>query len=134
MHEAYAHALHASSKGVGANEQTKLVESFIGLLTRRGHMALLPKIVRSLQDIETRSKKDTSLLVTLSDHAHLKRFEEDIVRTEKEVFGDSHKRTISVDPSLVGGFVLKKGDTRVDASYKSHLLSFFNIVTGIQSK
>ncbi len=90
--------------------------------------------VRALRDIETRSNKDASLLLTLSSSTQVSRFEQEIATLEKEVFGMTSPRTVTVDPSLVGGFVLKKGDVRVDASYKSHLLSFFNILTGIQSK
>jgi F0F1-type ATP synthase delta subunit len=116
-----------------SDAQAKLVESLIALLKRRGHLALLPKIIRSIQELGIRAEKESGLLVTLGDHAHLKRFEAEIEATAKEVFGDASSRSVSVDPTLVGGFVLKRGDVRVDASYKRHLISFFNIFTGAQS-
>jgi F0F1-type ATP synthase delta subunit len=47
----------------------------------------------------------------------------------KDNFGGISDRNISVDKSLVGGFVLEKGGMRIDASYKRQLIQIFNSIT-----
>lgn len=129
MHEAYAEALYAESRGKPHQEQSEIAERFLALLEKRGHVKLLPKILRALTLRDLKEQDEAGIKVVLASPAHLTRFTSDIARAEDAVFGGKKERKIKIDSSLVGGFVLEKGGLRFDASFKRKLLSLFKTLT-----
>lgn len=76
----------------------------------RGHLSLLPKIVRALE----REPETQSTVVV----AH----EKDISKFKKK-YPDAR---VEVDPKLVGGYIARSGTTVTDASYRHVLVQLYH--------
>ena len=111
----YAH--HIAHNGKDAQEMAQSLTSFL----KRHHMvSSLPKILSHLKRIQ---EKDTVLRECnlTSSHELSKETMHNLVKGFlKEDAGEVHIES-SVDPSLLGGFVLKQNGTIYDASIKTML-------------
>lgn len=134
MHEAYARALYTTARGKSPEEQARVFEVLLDLLRKRGHESLIPKIHRTFAMLISTEEEKDEVELTLAKASYFDRFESDIRDTVKKHFGDARiQSVIRIDNSLIGGYVVRKGDREVDASYKTHLLSLFNALRGAQS-
>lgn len=113
----YAQALLDAAKGKPAGEQEKITERLSMLLQQRRAMRLLPSILveaRRLQDEETGA---IHVAVTTAREMPADRLQKDLVALlQKPVSLDR-----AVDPSLLGGAVVRIGDTEIDGSVRGML-------------
>lgn len=95
------------------------VSGLMKTLEARGARSLLPRIVTSLERMQTQaSARAVHITVAKkSDAPHAQSI------AEKE-FGE--QGSVSVDDSLIGGYVITKGGEQLDASYKSALVRLYH--------
>lgn len=122
---AYAHVLFDASKEEKGAQLSHFLDRFIAVLDKKGHDSLLPDILRAyavLKQTETKAHTTTMVCARERDfkkyERELKKIAESGTRTEK-----------TVDDTLIGGYVIRKGDTLYDNSYKKMLLQIFERAT-----
>lgn len=110
----------------GADET---VRNFLLLVSEKGRAHELPGIARELDALVAREEGildvELTTAVELSD--------DDARRILERIEGASDRKlraTRSVDPNLIGGFVLQAGSHRVDASVRSRLDTLRRQLTG----
>ncbi len=93
---------------------------FIALIAKNGREAILPEIAKAYLELVKKANNITSITIataTKLDDAVKKQILDKVkvgVKGELEV-------TEEIDPSLIGGFVVRMGDIRIDASVASKL-------------
>ncbi|MGE5690226.1 MAG: ATP synthase F1 subunit delta [Pseudomonadota bacterium] len=96
------------------------VRNFLLLLVEKGRAAELPEIAREFEQLvaraEGRLEVELTTAVELSDDEAA-----DILRQIESSSGRSVEATRTVDPALIGGFILQAGTLRVDASVRGRL-------------
>lgn len=101
----------------GADE---LVRNFVRLVAEKGRAGELAEMNRELEALVARAQN--RLTVELETAVELSDDEaESIVRQIEQASGRTVDATRSVDPSLVGGIVLKVGSFRADGSIRGRL-------------
>ena len=101
-------------------EGDELVRNFLLLVVEKGRAAELPEIAREFDQLvaraEGRLEVELTTAVELSDDEAT-----DILRQIESASGRRIEATRSVDPDLIGGFILQAGTFRVDASVRGRL-------------
>jgi F-type H+-transporting ATPase subunit delta len=98
----------------------ELVRNFLLLVVEKGRASELPEISREFDQLvaraEGRLEVELTTAVELSDDEA-----SDILRQIESASGRRIEATRSVDPDLIGGFILLAGTFRVDASVRGRL-------------
>jgi F0F1-type ATP synthase delta subunit len=110
-----------------AKKEEKYLENFLNILRSRGHISLLPKVVRELEALGEARESQTLLKVAReSDQA---RYKEEI---DAELSGLGKNRDdlrVEEDDTLVGGYALVTKDRLVDKTHKRYLLELYRKLT-----
>ncbi len=103
-----------------AAEADELVRNFLRLVAEKGRAGELVEINRELAALVARAQRrltvELETAVELSDEEAAA-----IVRTIEEASGRTVEATRTVDPSLIGGIVLRVGTRRADGSVRGRL-------------
>ena len=118
MERAYAQALWSIVERGG--EHKKAVAALHQTLVRTGRERLIGKILAEFKRIAVRESKRSSAVISVGRRAD--------VEAALKAAGVSESEVI-LDPTLIGGYRIEKGDTLVDASWKNHLITIYNAVT-----
>ena len=121
----YARALYELQE-TGTGEPSAYATKLLQLLERKGYTKLLPDILREFERITDSARDDATLTLTCARTKDLAKYRDKL----KEHFGHSGKAFTKelIDDTLIGGYVLRNGDTVVDASYKNKLLLLYRSV------
>jgi F-type H+-transporting ATPase subunit delta len=115
-----ADQLRAMTALVEAAGMHALTGKFIGLLARNRRLFVLPGIIRAFRDLLARRRGETAAEVTSAhqlSEAHL----EALAAALKKVVGTEVSIVDRVDPSILGGLVVKVGSRMVDSSLSAKL-------------
>jgi F-type H+-transporting ATPase subunit delta len=96
------------------------VTNFVKVVARNGRLFALPTIIRSFQALAAKDRGEISADVTSAaalSGAQLK----SLADTLKAKIGKTVTLTEHVDPSLIGGLVVKVGSQMIDSSLKTKL-------------
>lgn len=110
------------------NDVDALLVSLKEYLRTRGLSSLYPKILRGLQEKIRRSQKTHTPKLRIARASDQKNFEKEI---EAEI---AHLKIheapqVEIDPTLIGGFVIKSAHLQTDKSYKATLLQAYRSLT-----
>lgn len=98
----------------------KISTSFMELIAKNGRESILPEIAIAFNELVKAHKGIVP--VTLTSAVKLN---EEVKKQIVSKIADSVKGTIEIteviDPALIGGFIVKMGDTQIDASVASKL-------------
>ncbi len=99
------------------------------VLKKRGLEKFYPRILRGLIDRINRSEHSNQTTVTLARESDLNKYQHEIdeARTSLQITGE---HTIHIDPSIIGGFVVKGKSEQINASYKKSLLQAYQRLQG----
>ena len=92
----------------------------VAMIVRKGREKYIPNVAKSFNQMYDQAKKigrGTIVSAVALTDGQVK----EIQRTLESTTGKSFELTEEVDPSLIGGFVLKVGDTLFDGSVGSAL-------------
>ena len=118
---------------IGTEEKTKVVEAilrkahtnglianFMRLVARNGRLFALPVMIAAFRELAARSRGEVSAEVTSA--APLNQTQRDsLAATLKQKIGKTVTLQEHVDPSLIGGLVVKVGSQMIDSSLKTKL-------------
>lgn len=118
--ETYGQALYALTKDLNEKDAEKAIGRFVALLKRRNELYLAPK---ALAACEKAARKDEGLVSVRFDAP------DEVPEAMKEKISASLARSLKapveidwrIDPSLIGGAVLRYADVLLDASVKGKL-------------
>ena len=97
-----------------------LTGKFVGLMAQKGRLALLPEAMKGFAALLADHRgEETAEVISAKPLSDAQR--EALAQNLKSSFGKDVKIDAHVDPSLLGGLIVKVGSKMVDASLKSKL-------------
>ena len=118
MERAYAQALWSIVERGG--DHKKAVTALHETLVRTGRERLTAKILSEFKRIALRENTHSSAVISVGRRADVEAALHAAGLKESEVI---------LDPTLIGGYRIEKGDTLIDASWKNYLITLYNAVT-----
>ncbi len=120
----YAKALlDLSVQATTETSETRLVERLIQVMKKHGHLKLLPAVLRSFEQLSHKKHtREHVEIVTAHEHKETLARAREIA---KDSFGTGITVTHQIDPTLVGGYVVRTKTAQIDASYKTKLLRLY---------
>ena len=112
----YAQLYYSSAAAVPAAKHSAVAVNFLRLLRRHRAMKLLPRILVHVQRIDDLAHKRTRVAVTAPSATD----NETLYKHLTDILG-SVVLDLTVDPSLLGGLVLRVGDDAIDGSLRTRL-------------
>jgi len=99
-----------------------LVGNFIRVVARNRRLFAVPQMIRAFREIAADARGEAAAEIT-SAHALSAAQEKELKATLKSVVGKDVAVKVTVDPSLLGGLVVKLGSRQIDTSLKTKLNS-----------
>jgi F-type H+-transporting ATPase subunit delta len=121
-----ANAVAAAAK---AMKLDSLTSDFLGVLAQNRRLAALTGIVRDFRTLAARDRGETSAEV-VSAHPLSPAQVKALTAQLRERVGRDVNVDLSVDPSLLGGLVVKIGSQMIDSSIKTRLNSLAHAMKG----
>ena len=101
---------------------TGLTGNFLRVVAKNRRLFAIPAIIKAFRHIAAEARGETAAEVT-SAHALTAEQEAELKGTLKGVAGKDVAIAVTVDPSLLGGLVVKMGSRQIDTSLKTKLSS-----------
>ncbi len=98
----------------------ELVGNFLLTVARNGRLPVLETMIESFRELAARERNELQAEVVSAAPLNKKQVA-DLVRTLKARMGKTVTLDTSVDPSLIGGLVVKVGSRMIDSSLKTKL-------------
>jgi len=97
-------------------------------MQHKGHMRLYVPVLRgALRILETKQDTTGSIVVVAND-TDIQKYTDSIKETLTSINADADFST-EVDPTIIGGVIVKNNNTIVDRSYKTTLLNLYRAAT-----
>jgi len=122
----YAEAFLSAAKGKNTAEQKHLIHVLVQVVIRRGEQKLLPHIRREIILSLEKEGKRVAVHVEVSTKTQAEKEKEGIRQARTLLGAKDIPESVSVNPSIVGGFRVRYRDTVYDASYRTHLLDLYS--------
>jgi F0F1-type ATP synthase delta subunit len=97
------------------------VKKTLSYMKVRGHLSLLPEIVRILE----REPAKPDAIVTVAKESDVKKLSSRIATALASLGKSGTKPSLRIDPRSVGGFSARAGSRSIDQSYRSALISIY---------
>ncbi len=123
LEKKYAQALDSLTKDKSSEDINIIFSNFISVLKKKGHYAILPKILKSLKNIRQKKELDNIEFIVASKEQESKfrpRFND-----FKKYFDEKEEVKIEIDKTIVGGFIIKSKSIIIDGSYKKALINLY---------
>lgn len=117
-HRQYAQALYEAIADTKAKDHDVVIGNFIEALKKNGDLAEYEKIVEEYERYEMEQKGIREVEVTTSTETKLNK---SLLDDLNEIVGKDISVKHKVDNSLIGGVVIRAGDTLIDGSVKHQL-------------
>ena len=101
---------------------TGLTGNFLRVVARNRRLFAVPGMIRSFRQIAAAARGEVAAEVS-SAHALTAAQQKELATTLKGVAGKDVAINVSVDPSLLGGMIVKLGSRQIDTSLKTKLNS-----------
>lgn len=101
---------------------SELVANFLQVVARNRRLFALPSIIRGYRALAARHRGEMVAEVT-SAHALSEAQETDLIGTLSGLVGQKVTMKITVDPSILGGLIVRLGSRQIDTSLKTKLSS-----------
>ena len=120
----YALAIALAIAGKTGAELDAVLKRFFTLLKSKGHLTLLPHILRELDRYTHLMSAREGVTITTPVPASAEHIEE--IQQSFAEYGVGEAELVKkLDSYLIGGFTVKTRDLRIDASYKRQLLDLY---------
>ena len=97
-----------------------VVANFLRTVARNGRLFVLPAMISSFKDLAAEARDELRAEVTSAAPLNKKQTA-DLARTLKSKMGKTVTLNTNVDPSLIGGLIVKVGSKMIDSSLKTKL-------------
>lgn len=128
LEESYAQALLKSVKGKTKNEVEEIINRFFALILKKGHQGILLRIAKALERVQSEGALKNTVKIFVKEEGR-----EVLPKEFVSLFfvsGGKDEESLIYeaceDNTIIGGYVAKGKGLRVDASYKTSLLSLYS--------
>jgi F-type H+-transporting ATPase subunit delta len=97
-----------------------LTKNFLGVLTANRRLALLPAVIRDFAALNAARKGEVTATVTAA-HKLTAAQQKAVAAKLKAGIGRDVALTVNVDPSILGGLMVRVGSRLIDSSLKTRL-------------
>lgn len=115
--EQYAKALFEAIAETNPKDHDKVLDNFVEILRQNGDVAKYPQIEYEFQKLLRASKGIRDVEITIAREMDAK----ELVRNLNNVIGSKADVKTKIDAGIIGGVVVKIGETLIDASVKNSL-------------
>jgi F-type H+-transporting ATPase subunit delta len=115
--EDYAKALFGAITETKPQDHDKVLDNFVKILAQHGDQNLLPQIEEHYHRLEMESKGIKEVQVTTAHKVDQKSLLTDL----NKILGKNISTKHLVDEGIIGGVVIRAGDTLIDGSIKNSL-------------
>lgn len=105
---------------VGKAKIDAMVANFIKTVARNGRLFVLPTIIVAFKDLAAQQRDELRAEVISAVPLSKKQLS-DLAKTLKTKMGKTVTLDVNVDPSLIGGLIVKVGSQMIDSSLKTKL-------------
>ncbi len=119
-------AVLATADTLGVDATTR---SFLGVLAENRRLAQLPEIIRAYRTLAARHRGETTAEVT-SAHPLTEEQATELKQQLRQRVGREVSMELSVDPSLLGGLVVRIGSQMIDSSIRTRLNALASAMKG----
>ncbi len=120
----YAQLYYTSASSVPAAKRKLVAANFLSLLRRQRAMKLMPRIMAHLEKLDDQKHKRTRVVIMTTQDSISKTLENQLTKALGPVVFD-----LNVDPTLIGGIVLRVGDDAIDGSLRTRLRNLHHHLT-----
>ncbi len=118
-HRQYAQALHEALADTAPKDQDKVIENFIEVLKAKGDLAEYEKIIAAYEVYDREQRGVTEVEVTTAEGST--KVNKSLIDDLNKIVGSDIEVKEKVDSNLIGGVVIRAGDTLIDGSIKNQL-------------
>ncbi len=110
-------------------EAGKLARDFVQLVAVKGRLALLPEMIAAYQALMAQERGEVSALVTSAAKLTAAQ-EKKIAEALKAALGKDVQIENAIDPSILGGLIVRVGSRMIDTSIKTRLNTLKTMLKG----
>lgn len=118
-HRQYAQALYEALADTSPKDQDKVINNFIEVLKAKGDLAEYEKIIEVYETYDREQRGVTEVEVITADGAT--KVNKSLIEDLNKIIGKDIEVKQKVDSNLIGGVVIRAGDTLIDGSIKNQL-------------
>ncbi len=118
-HRQYAQALYEALADTAPKDQDKVIENFIEVLKAKGDLAEYEKIIAAYEVYDREQRGVTEVEVTTAEGST--KVNKSLIDDLNKIVGNDIEVKQKVDSNLIGGVVIRAGDTLIDGSIKNQL-------------
>jgi len=109
------------------HDPSKVLAGLKNTLAKKGHDRLYAAILRGVARVLEAGSAESVVVTTVSE-ADYKAHKDAITAALKTLDADTEPK-VQIDETIVGGFVAEANNKRIDASYKSKLVTLYRSLT-----
>lgn len=125
-HKQYAQALYEALQDTTPKDHDTVIENFIQILKARGDLAEYEKIIAEYEVYDRDQRGITEVEVTTARETKVNK---SLIDELNKIVGKDIQIKEKIDSNLIGGVVIKAGDTLIDGSVKHHLENLHKTLT-----
>ncbi len=110
-------------------EAGRLARDFVQLVALKGRLALLPEMIAAYQALVAQERGEVSALVTSAARLTAAQ-EKKIAEALKVALGKDVQIENAIDPSILGGLIVRVGSRMIDTSIKTRLNTLKTMLKG----
>ncbi len=118
-HRQYAQALHEALAETTPKDQDIVIQNFIEVLKAKGDLAEYEKIIAAYEVYDREQRGVTEVEVTTAEGST--KVNKSLIDDLNKIVGSDIEVKEKVDSNLIGGVVIRAGDTLIDGSIKNQL-------------
>ncbi len=118
-HRQYAQALHEALAETTPKDQDIVIQNFIEVLKAKGDLAEYEKIIAAYEVYDREQRGVTEVEVTTAEGST--KVNKSLIDDLNQIVGNDIEVKEKVDSNLIGGVVIRAGDTLIDGSIKNQL-------------
>jgi len=99
--------------------------TLIAFMKERGHLSLLREVVRVLE----REPRQPKAVVTVARESDIAKLKDRLAGHLADLGVGKGEEVVSVDPDMVGGYRITSGNTLIERSFRSALVSIYQNTT-----
>lgn len=117
-HKQYAQALYEAIMDTAPKDQDKVIENFIEILKAKGDLVEYEKIIAEYERYDKEQRGITEVEVTTAGDTKISK---SMLDELNKLVGKDIEIKQKVDNGIIGGVVIRAGDTLIDGSVRNQL-------------
>jgi len=101
------------------------ISNLLAVLERKGHKHLLPSILSEYKKLKMERAVAENIQVRVAKKSDLEKNKVEITKDAEKFSLNVSEAEVVEDNTIIGGFILEKGEVEVDKSYKKVLIDLY---------